>query len=171
MRTLLTCLLVLLAASGFSQTASFISFKDTLNHFAIDIPSGWQYSSSKGLPLIAQRKPAETADKSHESFNVNVINKKTPSTVEREYEKFIGYLKSTNNFTLLESDTITINGQACKWFVENHKNDGDGVTLMCNYVFITYKNDKTYILTFATLAADFSKYRQLFYKIAETLVI
>jgi hypothetical protein len=170
MRPLLTFILSILTTIVFSQSESLVTFKDA-DRFEIGVPSGWQYGPGQGLPLIAQRRTTETADKSHAGFNVNIIGKRAPSSVDREYGKLIGYLRSSNNFQLLEQDTITINGQPCRWFVENHRNEMDGTTPTCNYVFITYKNDRTYIVTFSLLPADFPKYRPLFDKIAGTLVI
>ena len=162
MRPLLTLFLCIVTTAVFSQSESLVTFKEA-DRFEIGVPSGWQYRPAQGLPFVAQHQPA--------SFNVKIINKKTPSSVDREYAKLIGYLRSTNNFQLLEQDTITINGQLFRWFVETHKNDIDGTTPISNYVFLSYKNDRTYIVTFALPPADLPKYRPLFDKIARTLVI
>ena len=170
MRPFLTFFLCIVTTTVFSQSESLVTFKDA-DRFEIGVPSGWQYGPGQGLPLVAQRKAAGAEDKSFQSFNVNIINKKTPSSVDREYEKLIGYLQSTNNFQLQEQGAITINGQPCRWFVENHKNDIDRTTLTCNYVFITYKNNRTFIVTFVVPPTDLPKYRPLFDKIMGTLVI
>ncbi|MDO6432892.1 hypothetical protein Q4E93_19950 [Flavitalea sp. BT771] len=87
----------------------------------------------------------------------------------REYSKLADALASTNDFTLLEKGDLTIHGLPYKWLIETHKNT-DG-SAMHNYDFITYKDGRTYILTFVALSKDFDKYRQLFYQVAGTLVL
>lgn len=155
----------------FSQSENFIQYKDSVNRFNINIPTGWNYGVNKNYPdikLIAVRKSTGVSDKVHENFNLNVINKPN-SSLDREYKKLIGALKSTNNFNLIESDSIIINGHSFKWFIESHKNESTP-DFMNNYVFIAYKEDKTYILTFVSFTQDFEKYRSLFLKIAKSFI-
>ena len=172
MRILITLLLLAPCANCFSQSSAFIEYKDTTNHFSINIPAGWNYGVNKNYPdlkLIAVRKQINASDKILENFNLNILNK-VNSSLDREYKKLISALISTNNFNLLENDSTSINGLPFKWFIESHKNES-GQDFMNNYVYLTYKEGKTYILTFVSSTANFEKYKLLFRDIAKSITL
>ncbi|MEO5888670.1 MAG: hypothetical protein ABIQ31_00395 [Ferruginibacter sp.] len=172
MKYLLIILIIFGFTNCYSQFASIGQYKDSINGFAINIPVGWRYGVNKSYPdlqLLAYRSPVDTSDQPHENFNINIF-KKENSSLNREYEKFINAQKSTNDFNLKEADSIVIHGQLFKWIIETHKNEVNAEP-MNNYVFLTYKSGKTYILTFAAYSKSFQKYRQLFYQIANTLIL
>ena len=55
---------------------SFVVYKDTVNHFSINIPVGWKYGINKNYPtviLLAQKTPLSPADTVRDNFNINVI--------------------------------------------------------------------------------------------------
>jgi len=168
MKFMLTLLTSFSLLNCFSQ--SYIQYKDTANQFAINIPSGWRYGPGKDsrLQLIAYKNPDST-DRTFGNFNLNILQKPN-SSLDNEYNKLIRAMESTNNFARLESDTITIHGQLFKWFIETHKNDVNSEMMLHNYVFVTYKGGKTYILTFVTASKYFDKYRLLFYQIATSFI-
>jgi hypothetical protein len=172
MKLMLTLLLFFYSANAFSQSPAAILYKDTVNKFSIKIPAGWRYGVNKNYPelkLLANRSATDTSDKPHENFNLNILEKKN-SSLEIQYEKLISALLSTNDFNLVKADNININGQPYKWFIENHKNNINAAG-MINYVFMTYKNDKTYILAFVSLEKDFDKYEKLFTETANTFIL
>jgi hypothetical protein len=172
MKIILTLLLINALTNCISQSSSFVQYKDTINHFEINIPPGWRYGVNKSYPelkLIAYRTSTDTSDKPGVNFNLNII-KKENSSLDKEYKKLMDALMSTNDFTLTEKDSININGLPYKWFIEAHKNEINKEP-MINYVFITYKEGKTFILTFIAFSEYFKKYRPLFYKIAGTLIL
>jgi len=169
MKYLLALLLVCAAATGFSQTSTPFIFKDTINHFSIVIPDGWHYGVSArypGLKVIAYRDSGDTANPAHENLNLNILQKEN-SSLDKEYDKLISALSAGNDLNVVESGTITINGQPYKWFIDAHQKPAQ----LSNYVFLTYKEGKTYILTFTTVSESFSKYRSLFHDVAVTLVL
>jgi hypothetical protein len=173
MKPFLTLALAIAMTPCFSQTASLVPFQDTVNHFSIGIPDGWRHGVNKNFPsikLIAFRSPADTSDHPRENFNLNVIEKRINSSLEKEFHKLLAAEQSTGDFTLLENDSVSIHGQPFKWFVETHNNP-DASLSMSHYVFVTYKDERTYILTFVTVTEAFKKYRPLFTRIAETLVL
>ena len=172
MKPLLTLLLISLLTNAFSQSAHFVQYKDTINDFSIGVPQGWGYGPNKKYPqlkFVAIRTAVDASDKPHENFNLNILDKKN-SSIEREYEKFISALESTRDFTILRKGDVNIHGQLYKWFIETHKNDINLVPTD-NYVFMTYKNGKTYILTFVSYSKDFDKFEALFREIANTLIL
>jgi hypothetical protein len=168
----LTLLLLFSLTKSYSQSSSLVQYKDTVNNFTIKIPPGWRYGVNKkyaDIALLAYRTPIDTSDQPHENFNVNILEKKK-SSLDKEYGKLIDALTATNDFNVIKKDNVTINGQPYKWLIETHKNEINSV-LMTNYVFLTYKNEKTYILTFVSYSKDFDKYETLFTEIAKTLVL
>lgn len=174
MKPLLTFVFSLLLTHCFAQSV-LETYKDSVYRFEIGMPSsGWQRvpgTDNYSPKFILRRLPAGEKDIARESYNLNIINKRTPSSLDQEYDKLVGYLKGTGNFTMVESGAITIHDVPVKWFLENHQNDQDKTVAMTNYVFIAYKDNKTYILTFATIQSEFKKYRELFDRVARTLVI
>jgi hypothetical protein len=167
-----TFLLAGTLTSCFAQPGEFAKYKDSINHFTIGIPAGWRYGVNKTYPeikLIAIRNARDSSDKPHENFNLNVIEQKN-SSLDIQYEKLVNALRSTTDFSIAKSDTITINGQFFKWFIEEHKNSINALP-MSNYVFVTFKNEKTYILTFVAFSTNFREYEALFLAIAKTFMI
>lgn len=148
---------------------SFITYKDTVNRFSIDIPVGWKYGTNKKFPdllLIAQRTPLNQTDNSRDNFNINVI--KTPAkTLEKTFNDFLGYLPDAKDYKLINTGDTTFNGVKFKWLIETHKNDNSDIQ-MHNYDFVTLKNGKTFILTLVTFSNSFDSVKSLFDKIASS---
>ena len=74
-------------------------------------------------------------------------------------------IQSTKNFKLIDSGNITIKKKEYKWLIESHENQFAKIS-MNNYVFVTNKNHKTYILTFVAFSNNFLNSKAQFYKIA-----
>jgi len=151
---------------------SFVNYKDTVNHFSIDIPVGWRYGLPKNYPtikLMAYRIPVSNTDTSKDNYNLNILE--TPNLdLEKTYSRFLESLKSTDNFKLLDVGDTTINDNKFKWLIETHKNENDQIQ-MHNFDFVTYKNGKTYILTLITFSNRFALTKPTFIKIANSLIL
>jgi hypothetical protein len=130
---------------------SFVTYKDSINHFSINIPTGWKYGVNKNFPalkLIAYRIPLSQSDTSKDNFNINIIE--TPNKdLNKTFSDFLKYLPDAKNYKLISTGDTTFNGIAFKWLIETHKNDNNDIQ-MHNYDFVTLKNGKTYILTMVT---------------------
>lgn len=91
----------------FSKTngQSFITYKDTVNRFTINIPAGWKYGANIKLRdplLIAQKTPINQADTSRDNFNINVI--RTPTkTLDKTFADFLSYLPDAKNYKLINT--------------------------------------------------------------------
>ena len=148
---------------------SFVTYKDSVNHFSISIPAGWKYGINKNYPsliLLAQRTPLSQADTSRDNFNINVI--KTPNkTLDKTFADFLSDLPDAKNFKLISSGDTTFNGMKLKWVIETHKNEFNEIQ-MHNYDFVTLKDGKTYILTMVTFSNSFNLVKPLFDKIASS---
>jgi len=167
MRTFLIIFLTVFIVKANGQ--SFISYKDTVNHFSIDIPVGWKYGVNKSYPaiiLLAYRTPAGPKDTSRDNFNINVIETPT-KTLDKSFTDFLKYLPDAENYKLIDTGATTINGLKFKWLVETHKHDKIDIQ-MHNYDFVTLKNGKTYILTLVTFSYAFDTVKPLFDKIASS---
>lgn len=169
MKKILLLAVLFISALSFSQ--SFTEFKN--DDFSIQFPENWIVVPKEKMPelaFVAYRKPDNSKDKAQISINMNVIN--TPnSTLEKSILDLVYSLKETDDFTLLENGNIEIASQPFKWLKETHANHRDKSQKMDNYVFLTYKNNKTYILTVASFSEVFDNYKPLFDKIANSLVI
>ena len=169
-KLILGLVLALSLKNSWSQSSSFVVYKDTVRNYSIKIPVGWRYGKSKAYPdidLVAIRVGADTSDKAHENFNLNILDKKN-SSLEKEYGKLINALSSTGDLNLVKKDDVIINGQDFKWLIETHKVNSLSVT---NYVYVGYKNERTYILTLVSLTKDFDKYESVFTEIAHSLTL
>lgn len=165
MRNFLTVLLIVLFCRV--QGQSLITYKDTVNHFRIDIPAGWKYGVNKNYPdllLLVYKTPVGPADTTGENFNINSI--KTPAKdLNKTFADFVRYLPNASDYKLIDTGSTTINSVKFKWLIETHKNDGNN-RQMHNYDFVTVKNGKTYILTMVVYSFAFDKVKPLFDKIA-----
>jgi hypothetical protein len=145
---------------------SFITYKDTINRFLIDIPTGWKYGVNKSYPaikLLAYRIPLTKTDTSRDNFNINIIE--TPNkNLDKTFADFLKYLPEAKNFKLIETGDTTINGAKLKWLIETHENETN--IKMHNFNFVAFKDDKTYILTMVTFSYAFETVKPLFQKIA-----
>lgn len=148
---------------------SFVNYKDTINRFSIDIPTGWKYGVNKNYPdiiLLAYRTPVNKADTIRDNFNINTIN--TPKkNLEKTFVDFLTYLPDAKDYKLIDTGSTTFNGIKFKWLIETHKNESNNLQ-MHNYDFVTLKNGKTYILTMVTFSYTFEAVKPILDKIASS---
>jgi hypothetical protein len=152
---------------------SFVTYKDTIHHFSINIPEKWKYGASKdayGVVLAATRVPVGKADTARDNFNINIIQ--TPGKdLEKTFSSFMKYLPDgVQNYKLIDKGDITLNGIKLKWLIETHKNESADIQ-MHNYDFVAFKNGKTYILTLVTFSYYFDTIKPLFDKIASSFIL
>jgi hypothetical protein len=169
MRLFLVSLFALILINVNGQ--SFITYADTINHFSINIPTGWKYGVNKNYPqlFIAYRTPLNQSDTSRDNFNINVIE--TPNkNLEKSFSDFLKYLPEAKNFQLIDKGDTALNGIKFKWLIETHKNANSDIQ-MHNYVFVTLKDGKTYILTMITFSRAFDTVKPLFDKIAGSFIL
>jgi hypothetical protein len=149
-----------------------MNYKDTINHFSINIPTGWKYGLNKNYPaikLLAYRTPLSQSDTSRDNFNINIIE--TPNKdLNKTFADFLKYLPDAKNFKLICTGDTTFNGITFKWLIETHKNDNNDIQ-MHNYDFVTLKNGKTFILTMVTFSNSFNIAKPLFDKIVSSFLL
>ena len=173
MKLILTFLLCTTLTDLYSQSPGFCKYIDTINGFSIEIPAGWYYGVNKEMPTIklsALRKTTDTSDRHHENFNLNIMKVKN-SSLELEYAKLIEAISDPGSLGIIKKGDVFLNGQPYKWLIEKHKSYIDSSIEMTDEMFLTYKNEKTYILTLDTFSKEFNKYETLFTKISNTLII
>jgi len=169
MKKTLLITILLISVTSFSQ--SFTEFKSDI--FKIEFPSNWIVVPKEKMPqlaFVACRKPESLTDKAQVTINVNIVD--TPNLgLDKTYSGLVNSIAEAENFKLLENGNVNISNQSFKWLIESHSNHKDKSQLMYNYVFVTYKNDKTYILTMVAFAQMFDTYKSTFGKISESLII
>jgi hypothetical protein len=155
-----------------SKAQSLVNYKDTINHFSINIPTEWKYGVNKNFPdikLIAYRTPLSKSDTARDSFNINIIE--TPSkNLDKTFADFLQSISNGKDFKLIDTGNTTFNGMEFTWLIETHKNKGNDVQ-MHNYVFLALKNGKTYILTMVTFSYAFDVVKPLFNTIASSFTL
>ena len=164
-------LLLFIHSIVLSQGQSFIHYEDTLNQFSIDLPPGWSHAkpSYPSVKLVVYRTPLTKTDTSKDNLNVNII--KTPGlSLEKTYSRFVKSLRATDNFKLIDSGDAVIGGRNFKWLIETHKYESDNIQLH-NYDFVTYQDDKTYILTLVTFSNRFELIEPTFKRIANSFIL
>jgi len=151
---------------------SYMNFKDTINNFSIDIPVGWTYGKGKEpstIKLIAYRTPKGKSDTARASININIIN--TPKRdLDKTFSELLTYLNNPDvqDYKLIDTGNITINGRKFKWLMESHKIDDIKER---HYDFVTLKDGQTYILTMVAFTNYFDTYKPLFDKIAGSFML
>lgn len=170
MRHYLLVLFTVFITQAYGQ--SFVHYKDTINHFSIDIPVGWKYGVNKSYPgiiLLAYRLPISKEDTSRDNFNINTME--TPDkNLDKTFADFLKYLPDAKDYKLIDTGATTINGIKFKWLIETHRNESNNLQ-MHNYDFVTLKNGKTYILTMVTFSYAFETVKPIFDKIASSFML
>ncbi len=162
-------IILLISMNSFSQ--SFTEFKN--DTFKIEFPETWVVLPKEKMPqlaLVAYRKPENSIDKAQVTININIIN--TPdSSLDITYAGLVDSITEAENFKFLKNGNTDISGQPFKWLIESHSNHKDKSQQMHNYVFVTYKNGKTYILTMVAFSEVFDTYKSIFDKISKSFII
>ncbi|MGL4632258.1 MAG: hypothetical protein ACRCVT_13735, partial [Leadbetterella sp.] len=69
---------------------------------------------------------------------------------------------------IINSGQRKINGCQFKWVIETHKNRFNSNQIH-SYVFLTYQNNKTFILTMVTISSNFISTQKIFEEIGNSL--
>jgi hypothetical protein len=141
-------------------------------NFKIQFPKTWVIlpKDKFPLPFVAYRKPDGILDKSQVTINVNIIDDPTSNT-DKSYDELLNAIQDAENFKLLESGSAVISGQSHRWLIESHTNFKDRSQQMIDYVFVTHKDGKSYILTMVAFSEVFETYKPIFEKISQSFVL
>lgn len=158
-----------------ANAQSFVNYKDTLNHFSIDIPAGWKNGPPQvpygGIKLMAWRWPLKEGEIARDNFNINIIDEIPSPDLEKNFAFLAKVVSNVPNFKLLEKGDTIINGQQFKWLIESHNNPLKPDLQLINYDFITLKNGKAYVLTLITFQSYFETIKPMFDKIAGSFIL
>lgn len=169
MKKKITLILLLISVISFSQ--SFTEFQN--DDFKINFPKNWILPPKERMPklaFVAYRKPQSLTDKAQVSINLNIVSTKK-NTLEKTFLNLVNSLSESENFEMIENGKKNISNQPFRWLIESHTNSLDKSQKMINYVFVTLKDDKTYILTMASFSEVFEDYKSVFDRIANSLII
>lgn len=167
---LLFILFVALLTTGKQLIAQeLVTIRDTINHYEIGIPVGWQYGvpTNKLLALVAYRKKQSELPNPRENFNINIIHGPEPN-LEITYKAFVASIGTALNFKILSQKDTIINNTPYKQIIEQHHNQFSKEE-MTHYILFTNKNGKVLILTLVTTSPNFPIFRNLYDKIAKSL--
>lgn len=167
MRPFILFAILLVSISAASQ--ELFLYRDSSYQFEVGVPAGWRYGKPKSYPallFICIRNPVETTEKFVENFNVNVV-KEANSNLDTAFTHMLNFNQQTKDFQVLKQGVKKINGQSFKWVISTHTNKYNN-QLMYNYVLLTYKDDKAYIVTFVSTPKNLETYLPFFDRIAET---
>lgn len=168
-------LIILFTAFIFNANAqSFVNFKDTVNHFSIDIPAGWKYGppqTPSGIKLIAIRGPLKEGEIARDNFNINIINKLESQDLEKNFANLERAASTRPNYKLVNKGDTTINGQQFMWLIATHANKTQSEIQMLSYNFVTLKDGKAYLLTMSTWPSYFETVKPMFDKIAGSFIL
>jgi hypothetical protein len=167
MRPFILFAIFLLSISAACQELSL--YRDSSYRFEVGVPAGWKYGKPKNYPellFISIRNPVDTTEKFVENFNVNVVNEAN-SNIDTAFTHMLNFNRKTNDFQVLKQGVKNIDGQPFKWVISTHTNKYNN-QLMYNYVLLTYKDAKAYIVTFVSTPKNFDTYLPFFERIAET---
>ncbi len=93
------------------------------------------------------------------------------SSFDNAYANLISGISEAKKFMIISSGKVTINEVVYRWIQETHENNNLESLVMTNYVFMTYKNGLSYILTMVVPEKRFDSLKPLFDKIAASLKI
>ncbi|MEO6166023.1 MAG: hypothetical protein ABIO46_07875 [Chitinophagales bacterium] len=168
MKQFFQLLIFLLPLSAFGQ--NLLVYEDSTNHFTIGVPMDWKYGipKDKSTTFKAGRKAKDSIDIVRESFSVNVLYGK-PSDLNVSYKEFMGAIEKAPSFKILEQGEKDINGRHYKWLMETHHHPGTNEQV-ANYVYFANSGKSLLILTMVSSTTAFKKYRELYDRVANSLV-
>ncbi len=150
---------------------AFVTYKDTINKFSINIPVDWKYGINKSYPdmvLLGYRIPSSKTDTSRDNFNIHKI--KENKTLEESFADVLFNLTELKDYKLVENGEKSFNGSKFKFLIQTHTNDYAPLK-MYNYDFVGVKNGTTYILTMVTQSFAFDRLKPVFDQIAASFVL
>jgi hypothetical protein len=139
--------------------------------FKIGIPTGWKYGKPVNLDLdfMSIKNEVYANYGPVENFNVNIIN--TPNiNLDSTFKAMLKLNRSIKGYIQFQDGAKSIHNREFRWVISSHINVINNAK-MKNYVFVTYFDSKTYILTFVSSEQNFEKNKALFEEIAQTFQI
>jgi hypothetical protein len=165
MRSIL--LLAFICLCFYAKGQAFISYKDSINHFSINVPADWYYKENYlSLKLVAFKSPNSKSGSPGDNFNINIIE--TPgASLEKAFTDFMYYLpEDGDSLRVIATGDTVFHGTAFKWLIETHLMKKR--KWIKNYDFVTFKKGKTFILTMVSNVNYFDIVKPLFDKIASS---
>lgn len=166
MKRLFCCCILLIPFLSHAQ--ELVNYRDTLHNFAVGVPSGWDIwksTQSPAIKFIAQRVLADST-KAPESFNVSVLSEPA-SSPDKIVKKLLNYTGHNPFFRLIDSGSIISNGKRTIWLDEIHLEPNRPDTFFTS-IFLSYTDNKVYLLSATTLLPFSGVYAPLFHKIGES---
>lgn len=163
MRCIFLCSFLCLSLFGTAQ--KLIQYRDTINAFTISIPEGWQYQAvpaSKGLVKFAAYSPQNAGVF---RANYNVIKIEFPNaTLDSAYTSMLSSISARKGFKFIQRGDTTIAETRYIWLEELHDNEQTGEP-MSAYIYLGYKYDNAYMLSFVSSVKDYPNMIELFRRI------
>ncbi|NLR61120.1 hypothetical protein HGH93_23670 [Chitinophaga polysaccharea] len=142
------------------------SYRDTVHNFSVGIPAGWevmQAPKSSPVKLLAGRISADSTHRMPEKFNVTIIDAPR-SNLYAEVKKLLNYTRHNPYFKLVDSSTIVNKGKRLFRMDEIHQEPNIPDTFFAS-IFVSYTNNKVYLLTASTLLPFSAGFRPLFHQV------
>jgi hypothetical protein len=168
MKTFILALIVVLTKNCYSQDLTL--YTDSTYNFTIGIPKDWKYQpldiSNMGLKLNVIKPRESDLDTSKVSFNVNLVPFPN-SNIDTAYANMKKTISARNGYRFIGEGDTMIDGKKYKWIIEEHSS----ITTkepMTAYIYLGYKDNHAYMVTFSASTPDFEKYRLLYKQIGST---
>lgn len=168
MKSILICCFLLLPFLSNGQ--ELVHYRDTLHNFAVGVPNGWTIWKSTKAPAIkfvAQRMSGDSSRQAPENFNVSILEEPN-SSVDNIVKKLFHYTSHNPFFQLIDSGSVINNGKRTVWLDEIHMEPNLPDTFFAS-IFISYTDNKAYLLSATTLSAFSGVYAPLFHQIGGSL--
>jgi len=167
MKYVLMCYLLCLFFVAKGQ--DLVNYRDTAHHFSVGVPDKWQvskHSEQYHMTFLAQRTAGDSLHFAPENFNVNVITE-PKSNVDAVAKKLLYLISRNPYFKLIDSGSIVSQGKRTIWLDEMHVEPNRTDTFFAS-IFISYTDNKTYLLTATTLLPFSGDFKPLFHQIGQS---
>src|SRR5690348_4091277 len=121
MKMLTIILSSLLCSNLFSQ--DLLIFKDTINHYSIGIPKGWQYGFSKNPKadiLFQAIRPKQGNELFTENYNINQVPFPN-SNIDSAYKNMLETISQNKGYEFVNQGDTIIGNKKYKWLIEDRK--------------------------------------------------
>lgn len=181
MRLILSFLLGIAAQVCFGQVDSLVSrqvnslvtYKDTVNHFELGIPAGWELEDLRLSPIMkltAHRVKTDTTAYFVEGLSV-MVQKARWINLETEFQDQLNAGATGRDPDAKEKGgPVDIDGQPWDWYLVGITDDVPNSHLrFWMYVYLTLKNETVYSFFFSAPDKSFEQYRPLFDRMVRTV--
>ncbi len=162
----------LFVAAGFiyAQETPLTKYINQAKGFSIDIPKSWEIKEnpSAQTAVSAENPKDNDSDTFREILSISTEENASEMTLEEACNvRMLNLSNELDQYRHAEDDVLRIDNTDTHWFIYTYNKDNNSFT---DLSYILIKDKHIYNITLTSLSTDFSRYKDIFRKIAESFL-